>query len=208
MFFEPLLNDWNNRAEAVFDSFLNYPIDGGAFPLNLHDIATAQQDNPIVTGYLLNAPERFELINYSGNNLICRRSSNGQWKIVLPESLTELAIKWYHALTAHGGSSCIRDSIGAFFWCSKLRESVEHYVSICDACQRYKDVGRGQGQLPPRRNCYPLVQRCCQLNWPMEGQCWRQGTCHQSTDRHRRLHLPWRNCTNRRRYERTNRNAV
>jgi hypothetical protein len=27
MFYEPLLNDWKNRAESVFDSFLNYPID-------------------------------------------------------------------------------------------------------------------------------------------------------------------------------------
>ncbi len=150
MFFEPLLNNWNNQAEAVFDSFLNYPIDGGAFPLNLPDIVTAQQDNPTVTSYLLNAPKQFKLVNYNGNTIICQRASNGQWKIVLPESLTEPAIKWYHALTAHGGSSRIRDSIGAFFWCSKLRESVEHYVSICDACQRYKDVGRGQGQLPPR----------------------------------------------------------
>jgi hypothetical protein len=49
MFYEPLLNDWNNQAEAVFDSFFNYPIDAGAFLLNLLDIATAQQEDPLVT---------------------------------------------------------------------------------------------------------------------------------------------------------------
>jgi hypothetical protein len=32
MFYEPLINDGKNR-EAVFDSFLNHPVDAGAFPL-------------------------------------------------------------------------------------------------------------------------------------------------------------------------------
>jgi hypothetical protein len=66
----PLLNNWNNWAASVFDSFLNYPFDAGAFPLNLPNITTAQQEDPVMTGYLPNSTERFELQNYSGLKLM------------------------------------------------------------------------------------------------------------------------------------------
>jgi hypothetical protein len=62
MLYKSLLNDWNNRAEFVFDSFLKYLIGAGAFPLNLPDIAMAQQEEEAVTRYLLNSPERFKLL--------------------------------------------------------------------------------------------------------------------------------------------------
>jgi hypothetical protein len=88
MFYKPLLNEWHNQDKAAFDSFSNYPIDAGAFLLNLPDIMTAQQENPSVTeqespavnGYLLNSPERFKLQNYSSSELICHCASNAQWK--------------------------------------------------------------------------------------------------------------------------------
>jgi hypothetical protein len=42
---EPLLNDQNNQAKAIFDFFLSYPIDAGAFPLNLAATVTAQRED-------------------------------------------------------------------------------------------------------------------------------------------------------------------
>jgi hypothetical protein len=51
---------------------LDYPPINGAgwsFPANLPDIMTAQQQDPVITGYLLNNPEKFEVQNYGGNKL-------------------------------------------------------------------------------------------------------------------------------------------
>jgi hypothetical protein len=48
---------------SVFDSLLNYPINAGAFSLNLPGIATTQEEDPVATGYLLNSPETFKLQN-------------------------------------------------------------------------------------------------------------------------------------------------
>jgi hypothetical protein len=73
--------------QLFLNSFLNYPIDTGAFPINLPAITTAQQEVLVVSGYLLNNPERLELQNYSGNELIYHQAPNGQWKIVLPTVL-------------------------------------------------------------------------------------------------------------------------
>jgi hypothetical protein len=57
---------------------LNYPINAGAFPQNLPDIVTAQQEeDPGVTGHLLNNSKRFLLQNYSSNKLISHQASDG-----------------------------------------------------------------------------------------------------------------------------------
>jgi hypothetical protein len=46
--FEPLLNDWQDEDEMLLDSYLNYPVDGGNFPLNLPDIEAAQQQHEAI----------------------------------------------------------------------------------------------------------------------------------------------------------------
>jgi hypothetical protein len=98
-------------SQSIFDSFLK------AFSLKLPDIATAQEENLVINGYLLNNHQRFELQNYDGNDLICCRGAwDGQWKILLPAVLIELlTINWYHALMAHGGSLHVCHSIGDSF---------------------------------------------------------------------------------------------
>jgi hypothetical protein len=45
----------------LLDSYLNYPIDGGNFPLNLPDIEAAQQQDEAIQNYHLTEPEKFEL---------------------------------------------------------------------------------------------------------------------------------------------------
>jgi hypothetical protein len=121
------------------ESFWNTPNNGEDFPLNLPDIADAQATDQEIQDYLLQEPEKFEFQNYGGSNLACRRGRHGQWKIVLPSDLVGTAIKWYHALTAHGGQTRTRQSMEAFFWYPNLRIGIEEHIVACDACQRYKD---------------------------------------------------------------------
>jgi hypothetical protein len=39
-----------------------------SFPPNLQDITTAQQENPLITRYILNKPKRFKLQNYNSDD--------------------------------------------------------------------------------------------------------------------------------------------
>jgi hypothetical protein len=60
--------------DFLLESFLNYPEDVGAFPLNFIDIAAAQLIDPVVQAD--DAPT-FQDQDYHGTPLICRQSTHG-----------------------------------------------------------------------------------------------------------------------------------
>lgn len=132
------------------ESFVNVPADAGLFPLNLPDLAEAQQNDQSAQRLLAGQPERFETQNFGGSDLICRRASDGTWKIVIPDSKVEAIIEWYHAMTSHGGQTRVRATIEAFFYYPNLRDKIQEHISTCDACQRFKEPGRIAGEAPPR----------------------------------------------------------
>jgi hypothetical protein len=71
--------------DLLLDSFLNYPDGVNVFPLNFADIATVQATDITVQNYA--APmEGFAYQDYHGTNLLCRQSTDNQWKIVIPEA--------------------------------------------------------------------------------------------------------------------------
>jgi hypothetical protein len=87
---------------------LNYPEDVDQFPLNFADIAAAQLLDPVLQAY--NKPT-FANQDYHGTPLLCRQSTDGQWKIVVPEVLINDTICWYHSIMGHVGSSRLYDSL-------------------------------------------------------------------------------------------------
>ena len=139
------------RADAMWlESLVNTPVSETPFPFNLEDIAAAQLNDGQAQYLLLNEPAKFEVQTFEGHKLVCRKSSTGSWKIVIPEKLVDAFIEWYHAITAHGGQSRTREGIETFFYYPKLRDLIKTYVESCDACQRYKTQGAVQGEAPPR----------------------------------------------------------
>jgi transposase InsO family protein len=153
----PRLGGEHTMDESLFyndllkESFLNYPDDVDNFPLNFPDIAAAQATDPTVQNYA--APmEGFAYQDYHGTQLLCRQSTDEQWKIVIPEALINDTIRWYHSIMSHVGSSRLYDSLRSLVWFAGMRRRIDAHVHSCDACQRFKDQGRGQGALPPRND--------------------------------------------------------
>ena len=92
----------------------------------------------------------FAYQDYHGTQLLCRQSTDKQWKIVIPEALINDTIHWYHAMMGHVGSSRLYDSLCSLVWFAGMQRHIDVQVHSCDECQRYKDQGHGQGALPPR----------------------------------------------------------
>ena len=88
---------------------------------------------------------------FHGVDLICKQV-DGQHRIVLPESLQEPTINWYHFVMGHIGTSRLAASLRQFVYFEQLHDKVASYVSTCDSCQRYKNQGPGYGHLPPRND--------------------------------------------------------
>jgi len=72
------------------------------------------------------------------------------WRIAIPDSLLEQAIRWYHQVLNHPGMDRMKKTIAAYYWHPNLESMVKQVVSTCDPCLRYKLPGVGYGELPPR----------------------------------------------------------
>ena len=139
--------------DNLLDCFVNLPATQGIpFVLDYNTIKQAQigdarlqqlrQDHPASFADQLLAPDL---------QVTCYIPAPQQpWKIYLPDSLLENAIRWYHLALGHLGQNRLHDSMAIHIYHPNLRNRVEDIVSRCDSCQRNKQVGRLHGEAPPR----------------------------------------------------------
>jgi hypothetical protein len=133
----------------LFKSFLYYPDNVDNFLLNFPDIAAAQLLDPTVQNYGAQMLG-FDYQDYHGMQLLCHQSTDGHWKILIPEVLINDTICWYHSIMCHVGSSCLYNSLRFLVWFAGMHRRIDTHIHFCDACQHYKDQGHGQGAHPPR----------------------------------------------------------
>ena len=125
------------------DLWINYPSDLVNFPLEFGNVRQHQQQSQDIVNN-----NRYHDRVYYGTTLkaITRR---GKTKIILPQSLVPDTMNWYHHVLGHAGQERLYKTIAQHMYCPRLPESVAEYVRRCDACQRYKNAGRGVSHVAP-----------------------------------------------------------
>lgn len=143
----PIIEDVGSQTsqERLHDCLLNYNIN--QFPAELNTIRQQQQDDMDIVGLL--DTDNYTYQTFGGVDLICRGIGE-EWKIVLTQELRDDIIEWYHTVLNHPGINRMEQTINKIFYETNMRNSIAEYVSSCDFCQRYKDVGRRQGLLAPQ----------------------------------------------------------
>ena len=136
--------------DTTKETFLNFPENQNAFPLNFNNIATLTENDQTVQGMTEANPDRFEMQEHFGSQVLARKNKHDQWRIYLPEELAEQAVDWYHNLTGHGGITRTKETISSIFWFPKLHEKVKRFVKSCDTCQKFKTFGKVYGEAPAR----------------------------------------------------------
>ena len=109
----------------------------------LQDISLLQQQQQM-------NPQKYPTITLDGIDLICYITIPGApWRIVIPETLLDPIILWYHKILSHIGMTRLYNTIFIHFYHSSLKRRIEIIIQSCDVCQRTKLSGPGYGQLPP-----------------------------------------------------------
>jgi len=138
--------------DALLECFLNYP-DPNEIPYPL-DYALIRQHQINDHGMHMNVvqmPQKYVMQQIGQEQLVCYRSHPQRpWRIVIPSTLLDNVIAWYHHVLNHVGMTRLFETIGTHFYHSQLKQRVQDIVGSCDACQRYKAAGQGYGELPPR----------------------------------------------------------
>jgi len=71
-------------------------------------------------------------------------------KMVIPSSLQQRVIEWYHTYLSHPGINRTEETIGQHLWWPKMRDQITTAVKICPICQRNKKKQKKYGHLPPK----------------------------------------------------------
>ena len=151
------------QAEERFqDSYLFYPVHNfmtEAYPLRFDAIATAQQNDSDLKEMIKSKPNLFKGKTIGSINLIHRKAPSHSrpdtgvsenWKIVIPVSLVNATINWFHRVLCHPGATRMYFTISRNFYFPKMKNLIEDFVKTCDICQRIKVSFPGQGRVPPK----------------------------------------------------------
>ncbi len=71
-------------------------------------------------------------------------------KVIIPTSLHQRAVKWYHYYLQHPGHSCLEETMRSVMYWKGMRTTIQRHVKSCRSCQVNKRHSQKYGHLPPK----------------------------------------------------------
>ena len=139
--------------ESLLECFLHHPHlpDEIAFPLDYPLLRSRQLQDSTLLQQQSNNPDKYPTVHLDGTELICYvTTKNESWCIVIPNTLLDSIISWYHQILSHIGMTRLYDTISVHFYHSCLKSKIEAFIQSCNICQCAKLPGIGYGHLPPQ----------------------------------------------------------
>jgi hypothetical protein len=118
-------------------------------PLTLTEIADAQRKDQELKAYFKKntiMPQKdmgIQLIE--DTKVLCK---NG--KVIIPISLCQWAVKWYHHYLQHPGHSRLEETMRSMMYWKGMRTTIQRYAKTCQSFQVNKRHSQKYGQLPPK----------------------------------------------------------
>ena len=129
-------------------AFENEDLPPDAFPLNYKTLMThQQQDEPLLQKAKANKQYALKMFCGGGktSTLIVKND-----KIVVPTTLQQQCVQWYHESLCHPGESRTEQAIRQHFTWKDLKGKVEKACKTCQICQLTKKKSIKYGKLPPK----------------------------------------------------------
>jgi hypothetical protein len=129
--------------------FAHHEEEEEVYPLTLSEIADAQRKDQELKAYFKkNAimPHKdmvFQLIEDS--KVLCK---NG--KLMIPTSLCQRAVKWYHHYLQHPGHTRLEETMRSVMYWKGTLTTIRKHVKSCRSCQVNKRHSQKYGHLPPK----------------------------------------------------------
>jgi len=120
------------------------------YPPTVSEIADAQRSCKKLKPYFRLGGEKVDdkyVISLVGNTevLVDKRQ-----KMVIPSSLKDKILKWYHHYLQHPGSARLEATIGATMTWDGLQKSVRSFTKKCPSCQKNKHTHTKYSKLPEK----------------------------------------------------------
>ena len=129
----------------VFDEDSRYPLDPAT-------IAHYQEQDAALQAAVQRDPHLRRQVMPGDVTLIVHIDNvdEDEWRVVLPTTMLDRTIQWYHERLAHAGSRRTITTMARVWFNPQMYKRAEMLVGKCDACQKNKISSRAYGHLPPR----------------------------------------------------------
>jgi len=143
---------------------IDYELPKNAFPLKMKTIYAQQNRDKNLMAAAKVSP--YTMKDFSGGGktyqLICLNE-----KIVIPSSLQDHIINWYHTYLCHPGETRTEKTISQHFTLTNLKARVQNKCKTCPTCQRTKKSIKKYGWLPEKEaETIPWEKLCVDLIGP------------------------------------------
>ena len=145
---------YQDAMEDLFDLHEGYKY---IAPITFKTLAKEQDMDTFVKKLKRETPDRlgslFEDIgkrNGSDEVTTIRDPVTKQERIIVPKSLQNRLMQWYHTMLVHPGSDRLFNTLHQHYTWPNMRAAIAKYVKHCDACQRAKRGQRGYGKVSPK----------------------------------------------------------
>ena len=134
------------QPEQIQLSYLNEEdILEETFPMSPKEISSHQRKNKDLIKSIQDK-EHYHMLKVEGKELIHYKG-----KIVIPETLKQRVMYWYHTYLVHPGSTRMLKTIqGTMYW-PNMRSDIEEYIKTCHVCQITKKQRKKYGHLPAKK---------------------------------------------------------
>ena len=134
------LND--DKIRQTLECYLNLPEmpHPDCNPLNDVHIHEQQQHDEKLLALQAKYPDNYINLQLDDDvdNIICYKKDPTQdnWKIVVPESMVDDTIKWFHQVIGHPGGKRLGESLRQQYYHPSLHRHIEQLK--CQDCKKYK----------------------------------------------------------------------
>ena len=81
--------------------------------------------------------------------------------MVIPKSLQQPAVAWYHHYLQHPGNTHLKETLHLSMYWKGLRKTVQSHVKKCHSCQMTKHRNHKYGKLPAERSITTPWEALC-----------------------------------------------
>ena len=146
---DPVINGMQDVS--MQDVFANTGEDEEVYPVTITEIADAQRaDNSLKRYFKRNAKrdpnDNITLKVIDDEDVLVYKDS----RLLVPKSLTNKIIVWYHHYLQHPGHTRLEHTIAATMYWKSLRSDIRRHVKRCRNCQLGKKRKRLYGKLPTK----------------------------------------------------------
>ncbi len=140
-----LLPDASDQWEMAY-AFGETDTDDEAFPLRPELIAKEQKKDRTLMKSFEKNKDSYVTRKIEDNELIIYNN-----KIVVPYTLRQKIIAWYHEYLVHPGSTRMEQTLRQTLTWPNMRKDIERYVKTCRQCQLCKKQRKKYGKLPAKQ---------------------------------------------------------